>query len=592
MGNKMKNRLKILIAIFRYLMMEFQWIRLKKVNTVSLDPLAIQRIHHTSGNGKTGTIQSPLFTPQSELSSSRKTLTINITGSLGRTGLIFLITVIAVLFHACKTGDSSVNSSNSYVDTTSPTITEISPANGSSTIRGGAITVIFSEEMDPSTLTTNTTDNTCSGTIQVSNDDFTTCIQMAAEPSSDTSNSVFTIKPASVLDRSETYTIKIASTASDIANNRMTIDAMSSFDISHATDLSIHFFETCALMNDGSVYCWGRVLRSTKFWERIVESPEKIEGTSNARQLSVSREKCIIDGDSKVKCWGTCTDEVSIEPRLVQNLNNAVEVASGEFCFACARLDDGTVKCWGNNFFGQLGNGVATIDETDTRHETPVKVGGIEDAVQIQAGYAHACTLHENGTVSCWGNNIEGQTGSPFASSGDAIIQPTPVRVNDLSEVRKISLGDNYACAVLEDGAVKCWGSNAGGQLGSGIAYLNSSYVPITIEGISGAVDIFTGRNHVCALLTDGSTKCWGDNSYSQLGIEDTDSDSIPSTKIELYPVTIPHTSGMTQLATGGHNTCGLYEDHSVKCWGSNSYRQLGEVDITESVLPITIEEL
>ncbi len=529
----------------------------------------------------------PFHNNQSEMDSQKLAFSI---GSIIVQSLLFVS--ICILLNACKTGDSSVRSSDSYVDTTSPTITEISPANGSSTIRGGSITVTFSEEMDPSTLTTNTTDNTCSGTIQVSNDDFSTCVQMAGEPTSDVQNVRFSSVPMTGFEYDGTYQIKIDSTVSDISGEALENSFNSSFTISHVKQLSVGGLRTCALLNDGSVYCWGRNPKwGTDDWFRISKKPEKVEGIANAKILSAHIEKCIINDEGEVQCWSGVPGHFLTAPRLISNIANAIDIQSST-TFSCALLAEGTVKCWGNNFFGQLGIGVTAMDKTDTRHETPVKVSGIENVIQIQTGSSHACALHQNGIVYCWGDNFYGQVGAPFTSTGDPDIRPTPVRVANLSNVSKIALGSSYACAVLEDSTVKCWGSNEGGQLGSGIEHVYGSYVPITIEGISGATDVFTGMKHVCALLIDRSVKCWGDNSLSQLGIEDTDSDNDPTKEIELYPVTMPHTSGLTRLVTGVYITCGIYDDYSVKCWGSNDFGQLGEVDITESVLPITINEL
>ncbi len=509
-------------------------------------------------------------------------------GSIIVQSLLFVS--ICISLNACKTGDSSVSSSDSYVDTTSPTITEISPANGSSTIRGGSITVTFSEEMDTSTITTNTTDNTCSGTIQVSNDDFNTCVQMAEEPTSDVQHIKFSVVPISGFEYDGTYQIKIGSTVSDISGAALQNSFNSSFTISHVKQLSVGVLGTCALLNDGSVYCWGRNPKlGIDDWFRISEKPEKVEGIVNAKILSANIEKCIINDEDEVQCWSGAPDYFLTAPKLISNIANPIDIQSST-SFSCALLAEGAVKCWGNNYYGQLGNGTLEASE-GSYHEVPFSVLSIIDAVQIQTGTLHACALRQNNTVSCWGANDAGQIGVTRDPTINTPKHPTPVQVPNLTDVEKIALEGDYSCALLKDGTVKCWGWNDSRILGAGTTD-SSCDTPIAIEGINDAIDIYAGYLHACVITTDASVKCWGGNFYSQLGVEDTDSDNDPDTEFEIYPIEMPFSTNLVQLALGSNATCGLYEDHSVKCWGCNYFGHLGDISISESRLPITIEEL
>ena len=120
-------------------------------------------------------------------------------------------------------------------------------------------------------------------------------------------------------------------------------------------------------------------------------------------------------------------------------------------------LGDGTARCWGNNWFGQLGDG------TTTERHTPVAVSGLSNAVAIAAGNYHTCAVLGDGTARCWGRNDYGQLGD-----GTTTERHTPVAVSGLTNAVAVSAGGDHTCAVLSDGTARCWGDNSDGQLGDG----------------------------------------------------------------------------------------------------------------------------
>ena len=181
------------------------------------------------------------------------------------------------------------------------------------------------------------------------------------------------------------------------------------------------------------------------------------------------------------------------------------KIGSGDL-YSCSLLSDGTVKCWGLNGFGQLGDG------TSNSSFVPVLVTGISNAISIAAGYSHTCAVLSDGTVKCWGWNGYGQLGDGTGSYQSNV----PVLVTGISNAISIAAGNGHTCAVLSDGTVKCWGWNGSGQLGDGTS--NSSNVPVLVTGISNAISIAAGNGHTCAVLSDGTVKCWGWNFYGQLG--------------------------------------------------------------------------
>lgn len=247
---------------------------------------------------------------------------------------------------------------------------------------------------------------------------------------------------------------------------------------------------------------------------------------------------CALVGASwGVKCWGA---GYSSSPANVNSsLNNGVNAITAGDEHTCALLS-GSVKCWGMNGNGQLGNGTTTNSGT-----TPVAVSGISTASAIAAGGTHTCALLTSGSVKCWGAGSYGQLGNGSTSSNT-----TPVDVSDLSNAIAIVTGKNHTCALLADGHVQCWGDNYYGQLGNGLASLGMRMTtPTDVDGLSNAIAIAAGDNHTCALLANGNVKCWGNNAYGQLGDGTTTNRTTPADVVWPAPTPTP-TATVTKTVT------------------------------------------
>jgi len=197
---------------------------------------------------------------------------------------------------------------------------------------------------------------------------------------------------------------------------------------------------SCALLSDGLIKCWGY---DAGAFGRIGD------GTSSTRNAPVS-----VYSTNGMYYSGVGTTTVDKQtPTVKEGFSAATNIAVGSY-HACA-IEGGTVKCWGNNAEGQLGNN-SSISTT-----VPASVFGISNATQIATGYMHSCAILTDKTVKCWGLNAEGQLGNGTTTSS-----LTPVSVVGITNAAQISAGDYNTCVTLDTGAVQCWGFNAKGQLG------------------------------------------------------------------------------------------------------------------------------
>ncbi len=256
-------------------------------------------------------------------------------------------------------------------------------------------------------------------------------------------------------------------------------------------------------------------------------------------------------------------------------LRGVAQVSTGG-AHTCAVMLDGGVKCWGDNRSGQLGDG------TIRSHSAPVAVLGLtEKVVMISAGGAHTCAVTAIGGVKCWGHNGSGQLGD-----GTTVNRSMPVDVVGLTgSVQAITAGIRYTCALMTNGDVQCWGNNDLGQLGDGTT--SARLTPVTVIGLADSVQsLDAGQQHTCALVHDGSVKCWGDNGHGELGDG--------TTVTRLTPVAVVGLPGdMQAVSAGDAFSCALTVAGGVKCWGHGTSGQLGNGRFVERQLtPVDVVDL
>jgi len=288
---------------------------------------------------------------------------------------------------------------------------------------------------------------------------------------------------------------------------------------------------SCAVLSSGDVKCWGNNAYGQLGVNSTIDSNIATTNAINGTAVDVtcgSVHTCSVNSNKTVSCWGANQfQQLGVSgiatarlPTPVAGLSNVTSISAGGY-HTCARLVDGTVKCWGNGARGQLGNGASSTSGP------PVSVKGlIGPVVAVTAGLYHTCALLSSGRVQCWGDNSLGQVGLGFLGGAP----PTAANVTNVqnSTVISISAGSTSTCAVLSSGNVTCWGANTNGILGTNTTIATPVGTPVPVVDLTGAAAVSVGKSHACAVLTSGAVKCWGDNSVGELGTGDTRSSLVP----------------------------------------------------------------
>ena len=402
-----------------------------------------------------------------------------------------------------------------------------------------------------------------------------------------------------------------------------TVTAAGQLDVSGSGDPSGH---TCALLAEASVRCWGfGGAGRLGYASTSTIGDDEDPGSVGPVDLGVGRtakavsagafHTCALLGDDRVHCWGfggegrlgyastgTIGDDEppgSVGPVDLGAARTAKAISAGGG-HSCALLDDNAVRCWGFGSDGRLGHpSRINIGDDETPGSVgPVNLGAGRSAKAISAGQSHTCALLDDDTVRCWGFGANGQLGYGNTNTVGDNETPGSVGPVDLGAGRSakaISAGDGHTCALLDEGSVRCWGFAGNGRLGyANTADIGDNETPGSVPSVDfgpgrTAKAISAGGGHSCALLDDGSVRCWGFGANGRLGYANTNDVGDDEAPASVGPVNLGPGRTAVAISAGGRHTCARLDDSTVRCWGSGANGRLGycnEADIGDDEAP------
>ena len=370
------------------------------------------------------------------------------------------------------------------------------------------------------------------------------------------------------------------------------------------SDVDTASSHACGINIVGMLYCWGyndygklgdgttarklspNLVRFDDPTQRVIKVATGYENT------------CAITDEHRIMCWGRNSNgELGIGTTVQSSIYNpvevlmpwsseAVDIAVGQQ-FACAVKNDGTIWCWGDNYYKQLGNGSAG----STPSKTPVQVDLPEGrfAISISSSDKHTCAIIDDGSVFCWGYYVNGNMG--FTGSAGSVYPPKEVPLPRLLRAVTMDVGTTHGCAAMSDDSLWCWGRNNYGQAGLGyISGTNAAdeIVPpakLDIQSFQPIIDISADYWNTCALHGDGTLTCWGRNNQGQVGDGTTNDISNPTV------IQLDGSSGATFVSVGNEFSCAGADDGVINCWGKSSVLGDGSTEPTTFPVKTNINE-
>ena len=433
---------------------------------------------------------------------------------------------------------------------------------------------------------------------------------------------MFTDNDADTSDDMISYTFNVAAPLRDISLNHINFDGDEVYNSGTSYPISAEFYRrswqsgdnatfgwelynekiyadtiysggshSCAILDEGSLECWGKnnfgqLGLGSIASQNIPVTLSLGEGRTATSVATGGNHSCTILDDSSVKCWGSNNNGqlgignniMQTSPQIVSfGVNTVDAIATGD-THSCVIIDNGSVNCWGRNIEGQLGFG------NFTSRNTPLWVNLTENhtAIQITAGYRHTCAIIDNGSVSCWGWNLYGQLG--LGTPDIWVNTPSWVDLGADRTALSLSAGLGHTCATLDDETVKCWGLNDEGQLGLGHYNNENAPVSVTLSDNQLANSIAVGDSHSCVVTNLDALNCWGSNDEGQLGSGDLNSTYLSQN------ISINLPSQVVNFSLGGSHTCIVLDNQMSACTGRNQEGQLGRGDLTQQVTYSSID--
>jgi alpha-tubulin suppressor-like RCC1 family protein len=361
---------------------------------------------------------------------------------------------------------------------------------------------------------------------------------------------------------------------------------------------------TCATLSDGRAFCWGSNGRGQLgfAWPDDLSGFSPITGVFAAAmpwtatmmaaggthtcglipplrwegRLYPARADCRgNDDDGQVDGEPSTTTPILSSPATLGEFGAVLGLAAGD-AHSCV-ITTGQVVCWGSNEYGQR----------DPRPDAPTSgasaIDGTAGVAEVAAGARHTCARFDDGHIACWGTLLD--------TAGHWTRVTAPVRVPGINDATELVAGGGQTCALLADRSVVCWGANDSGQLGDGTT--TSSATPVTVRGISLALDVATGGaitddgryvGHTCIVDKDFYVLCFGENARGELGTGAGPDRATPARVLAALrdgppdPADPTDLVGIVTIAAGAHHSCAIDERGWVFCWGDDSAGQLDAI--------------
>jgi len=284
-------------------------------------------------------------------------------------------------------------------------------------------------------------------------------------------------------------------------------------NLTGALTLSVQSYDACVLAADHTVECWG-----DDFGGELGDNgtggnsavPERVGTVTDVVQISTGEAPvCALHANTTVECWGGAVFNQNLRPALIPGFSGAMKLSATVAGHVCAVMNDASVRCWGRDDVGQLGDGRSG---DLVKSDVPVAVVGIAGATDVAVSIFDTCALLTDQNVWCWGDNSRGQLGNGTTGAMSLV----PVQVTGLTNVTQLCTSDYYGCATKSDGTAWCWGDNSFGGLGNGMS--TNSSVPVQVSGLTNVTGVACGNEHACAQQADGTLWCWGGNNRYGLG--------------------------------------------------------------------------
>ncbi|MEM1008783.1 MAG: hypothetical protein AAGJ35_07220, partial [Myxococcota bacterium] len=282
----------------------------------------------------------------------------------------------------------------------------------------------------------------------------------------------------------------------------------------------------CAILESGELYCWGQ-----NIWGSLGYGDHRHREKPDTQPIDLHGHKAV---------------QVSVAPAVIGPT-------------ICSILNDFSLRCWG---LGALGYG---REEVKSKPDPKAIDFDGKRVLQVAGGYGTTCVLLDDRHVYCWGSIIvKGLSVQGYGDLKERYVPPRQSLDFGGKRVSKIAMRDLHACARLEDGVLRCWGDNSFGQLGYGDKkYRGTPGEDIDLSGDE-ARDVVSGSDYTCAILMDGSMRCWGRNLYGQLGYPDLRERLKPDSSTLNFDG-----RKVKQLSLGEQRGCAVLDDRTIRCWGA-----------------------